>query len=258
MLVEDGVVDLAELLPSEGPQGRLEALIDGWSELEEAVAALCRTGPAHPLEAVALRASVPAPGKVMCVMRNRPALQEGSSPPWAYLKHADAGVATDAALRLPVGEKNLHFEPEIAVVVRGPARSVAPDAWRDAVFGYTGFLDVVRPGSAFGPAGGENWWKSWDTAFAVGPAIVAADESGHPRQGLSLAVTGASGTVSAHDPGQPPLGEIIAFISSVMTLRSGDLIACGAHEAAVLAATPGSRAELHLPGCGSLRVKAAA
>jgi 2-keto-4-pentenoate hydratase/2-oxohepta-3-ene-1,7-dioic acid hydratase in catechol pathway len=256
VLVEDGVVDLAQLLPAGVQQAKLEALIDSWGEVEGAVTTLCRIGPTHPLEAVSLCASVPAPGKVLCVMRNRPALQESSSPPWAYLKHADAGVGTDVALPLPAGEKNLHFEPEIAVVVRGPARAVNPDAWRDAVFGYTGFLDVVRPGSAFAPAGGEDWWKSWDTAFAVGPAIVTADESGHPRTGLSLAVAGASGLVSVHDPGQPPLGEIIAFISSVMTLHTGDLIACGAHASAVLAAAPGSRAHLHFPGCGSLVVEA--
>jgi 2-keto-4-pentenoate hydratase/2-oxohepta-3-ene-1,7-dioic acid hydratase in catechol pathway len=255
-LIEEGVVDLAELLPTSGPQAQLEALIDGWGDVQDAVTTLCRIGPTHPLEAVSLRASVPAPGKVLCVMRNRPALHESSSPPWAYLKHADGGVGTDVALRLPAGEKNLHFAPEIAVVVRGPARAVNPDAWRDAVFGYTGFLDVVRPSSAFGPTGGDDWWKSWDTAFAVGPTIVTAEESGHPGSGLSLAVTGASGMVSARDPGQPSLGEIIAFISSVMTLHTGDLIACGAHAAAVLAAAPGSRAQLHFPGCGSLVVEA--
>lgn len=205
---------------------------------------------------MALRASVPAPGKVLCVMRNRPALQESSYPPWAYLKHADGGVGTDAALRLPAGEKRLRFEPEIAVVVRGPARAVNPDAWRDVVFGYTGFLDVVRPGSGFTPAGREDWWKSWDTAFAVGPTIATVGEADLPETGLSLAVTAASGTVSAHDPGVPPLGEIIAFISSVMTLRTGDLIACGAHKAAVLTAAPGSRAQLRVPDCGSLVIEA--
>ena len=56
----------------------------------------------------------------------------------------------------------------------------------------------------------------------------------------------------------PAVGEIIAFLSSVMTLRSGDLIACGAHEAAIVDALPGSRARLQLPGSGSLRVEVAA
>jgi 2-keto-4-pentenoate hydratase/2-oxohepta-3-ene-1,7-dioic acid hydratase in catechol pathway len=257
-VTDRGIVDLATLLTGNDAQAMLTRLIDHGERLSDAISELCQAGPAYPLGSVALRASVPAPGKVLCVMRNRPALQESPSPPWAYLKYADGGVGTEAVLRLPAGERGLRFEPEIAVVVRGPARDVPPDAWRDVVFGYTGFLDVVRLGSALGPAGGEDWWKSWDTAFAVGPTIVTDLDAGHPGPGLSLAVTDASGTVSAQDPGQPPLGEIIAFLSSVMTLRSGDLIACGAHEAAVIAAAPGSRAQLDLCGCGSLQVKAAA
>jgi 2-keto-4-pentenoate hydratase/2-oxohepta-3-ene-1,7-dioic acid hydratase in catechol pathway len=257
-VTDAGIVDLAPLLAREDPQAMLERLIDDHDQLSDAIAELCRTAPAHPLDSVALRASVPAPGKVLCVMRNRPALQNSSSPPWAYLKYAAGGVGTEALLRLPAGERALRFQPAIAIVVRGPARNVPPGAWRDAVFGFTGFLDVVRPGSSFSPAGGEDWWKSWDTAFAVGPTIVTDLDAGDPGAGLSLDVTDASGTVSAEDPGQPPLGEIIAFLSSVMTLRSGDLIACGAHEAAVIAAAPGSRAQLRLPGCGSLQVEAAA
>jgi 2-keto-4-pentenoate hydratase/2-oxohepta-3-ene-1,7-dioic acid hydratase in catechol pathway len=257
-VTDAGIVDLAPLLDTDEPQAMLERLIDDRDQLSDAIASLCRTGRAHALDSVALRASVPAPGKVLCVMRNRPALDESPSPPWAYLKYADGGVGTEAMLRLPPGERGLRLEPEIAVVIRGPARAVPADAWRDAVFGYTGFLDVVRPGSGLGPAGGEDWWKSWDTAFAVGPTIVTDLDAGDPGAGVSLDVTDASGTVSAEDPGQPPLGKIIAFLSSVMTLRSGDLIACGAHEDAVIAAAPGGRAQLRLPGCGSLQVEAAA
>jgi 2-keto-4-pentenoate hydratase/2-oxohepta-3-ene-1,7-dioic acid hydratase in catechol pathway len=257
-LTDTGITDLAPLLARDDPQSMLERLIDEREQLSDAIAELCRTAPVHPLSSIAACASVPAPGKVLCVMRNRPALEESPSPPWAYLKYAGGGVGTEAVLRLPPGERALRFEPAIAVVVRGPARNVPPDAWRDAVFGFTGFLDVVRPGSALGPAGDQDWWKSWDTAFAVGPTIVTDLGARDPGRGLSLAVTDPSGTVSVQDPGQPSLGEIIAFLSSVMTLRSGDLIACGAHQAAVLAAAPGSRAQLQLPGCGSLRVEVTA
>ena len=257
-MTDAGIVDLAPLLDTDEPQAMLEQLIDDRDQLSDAIASLCRTDPVHPLASVALGASVPAPGKVLCVMRNRPALDESSSPPWAYLKYTGGGVGTEAGLQFPPGERNLRLEPELAVVIRGPARDIPADAWRDAVFGYTGFLDVVRPGSSLGPAEGDDWWKSWDTAFAVGPTIVTDLDAGEPGAGLSLDVTDASGTVSAADPGQPPLGEIIAFLSSVMTLRSGDLIACGAHEAAVIAAAPGSRAQLRLPGCGSLQVEATA
>jgi 2-keto-4-pentenoate hydratase/2-oxohepta-3-ene-1,7-dioic acid hydratase in catechol pathway len=256
-VTDAGIVDLAPLLAPDEPQAMLEQLIDHRDQLSDAISALCRTGPAHPLDSVALCASVPAPGKVLCVMRNRPALDEGASPPWAYLKYAAGGVGDDATLRLPPGEHDLRLAPELGIVVRGPARNLAPEDWRDAVFGYTGFLDVTRPGSGLGPAGRDDWWRSWDTAFAVGPAIVTIDD-GAPIRGPILTVTDGSGSARAEDPAAPALGEIIAFLSSVMTLRSGDLIACGAHEAAIVDAVPGSRAQLQLSGSGSLRVKVAA
>lgn len=256
-MIDAGIVDLAPLLAGDEPQAMLERLIDQRDQLSEAISALCQAGPAHPLDSVTLCASVPAPGKVLCVMRNRPALDESSSPPWAYLKYAAGGVGDEATLRLPTGEADLRLAPELGIVVRGPVRNLAPEAWREAVFGYTGFLDVTRPGSGLGPAGRDDWWRSWDTAFAVGPAIVTI-EDGAPTRGPSLTVTDGSGSVHGEDPAAPAVGEIIAFLSSVMTLRSGDLIACGAHEAAIVDALPGSRARLQLPGSGSLRVEVAA
>ena len=127
-------------------------------------------------------------------------------------------------------------------------RDIAPEDWRDAVFGFTGFVDVVRPGSEF--PGGDDWWKSWDTPFAVGPAIVTVDEV---PAGLGLTV----GTVTATDPGRPPVADIVSFLSGVMTLRTGDLIALGAHDAAVVPASAGS-VELDVPGGGRLVVEATA
>ncbi|MFZ0384164.1 MAG: fumarylacetoacetate hydrolase family protein [Solirubrobacteraceae bacterium] len=256
-ITKTGIVDLAPLLEGDEPQAMLEWLIDHRDRLSDAIAKLCRTGIAQPLDSVTLRGSVPAPGKVLCVMRNRPALHESSSPPWAYLKYAAGGVGDDATLRLPPGEQDLRLAPELGIVVRGTVRDLAPEDWRDAVFGYTGFLDVTRPGSGLGPAGHDDWWKSWDTAFAVGPAIVTVDE-GVPRLGPTLAVTDRSGTINTHDPEAPAVGEIMAFLSSVMTLRSGDLIACGAHQAAVVDAMPGSRVRMDVPGSGSLSVEVAA
>jgi 2-keto-4-pentenoate hydratase/2-oxohepta-3-ene-1,7-dioic acid hydratase in catechol pathway len=252
-LAAGGVVDLAELLPGADAQAMLEALIDGFDNLREAIDVQAP----RPLTEVRLRASVPWPGKVLCVMRNRPGLEEGAAPPYAYLKYAGGGVGSGEALPLPAGEPSLGFAPAIALVIRGPVRDIAAGDWRDAVFGFTGFVDVVRPGSAFGGTG-EDWWKSWDTPFAVGPAIVTADEVPDPGTGLGLAVNTPSGTVSAADPGRPPVGSIVSFLSSVMTLRTGDLIACGTHDAAVIPASAGSRVELDVPASGRLVVEATA
>src|SRR3954454_2709847 len=57
-LVEGGVADLAGLLPGADPQTMLEALIDGFEDLRDAIGAL----DARPVTEVRLRASVPDPG----------------------------------------------------------------------------------------------------------------------------------------------------------------------------------------------------
>jgi 2-keto-4-pentenoate hydratase/2-oxohepta-3-ene-1,7-dioic acid hydratase in catechol pathway len=258
VVTERGVVDLGELLPSAGPQAMLEALIDGFEALRAEIERLAIGGPAVPVGSVALRASVPAPGKLLCVMRNRPAL-EHLPQPFAYLKCSARVVGSGEVLHLPPGEPELWHEAELGVVVRGPVRDLEPSAWRTAVFGYTALLDVVRPSSMFtSGSDADDWWKSWDTPWAVGPAIVTADELSNPGRDLRLRVNDAAGSVEVADPGQPALPEIISFISSVMTLRTGDLIACGAHEAATAAAIAGSEVALTLPVIGSLAIRVAA
>jgi 2-keto-4-pentenoate hydratase/2-oxohepta-3-ene-1,7-dioic acid hydratase in catechol pathway len=250
-----GVVDLGELVPSACPQDMLTALIGRFDELRERIDALVHAGPALRMETLIVGASVPAPGKVLCVMRNRPALAQ-TAHPYAYLKCSLGAVATGQVLRLPRGETELWHEPELAVVVRGPARNVPRNAWRTAVFGYTGFLDVIRPSSMFTAASGAgDWWKSWDTPWAVGPWIVPHESMDDPGKGLTLSVTQASGTVEVADPDSPPLPELIEFLSSVMTLHTGDLIACGAHASAVTPASSDSRVRLTLPAIGSLTVE---
>lgn len=257
VVTDRGVVDLSELLPAAPPQAMLEALIDRFDGLRGEIACLVDTGPALPLESVALRASVPAPGKFLCVMRNRPALDQARHP-FAYLKCTAGPVGSGEVLRLPPGESKLWHEPELAVIVRGPVRDLPPNDWRTAVFGYTAVLDVVRPSSAFSAgSGAEDWWRSWDTPWAVGPAIVTEDDMVDPGRGLRLRVSDTIHSVEVTDPGHPALPQIIAFLSSVMTLRTGDLIACGAHEAAVATASAGSDVTLTLPELGSLAVRVA-
>jgi len=258
VVVDRGVVDLAELLPGAGPQAMLKALIDGYDALRGEIERLARSGSAVPLGSVVLGASVPAPGKFLCVMRNRPALEQARHP-FAYLKCTGGAVGPGEVLRLPRGESKLWHEPELAVVARGPVRDVAPGAWRTAVFGYTAVLDVVRPSSAFtAGSGSADWWKSWDTPWAVGPAIVTEDEMLDPGRELKLRVSDTANAVEVTDPGRPALPQIIAFLSSVMTLRTGDLIACGAHEASVATASADTDVTLTLPVIGSLDVRVAA
>lgn len=254
-LVDGGVVDLAEALGGAHGGDPLATLIDRFEACRARIDAACASDDPIALEHVTLLAPIAARGKVLCVLDNRP---DGRTdgPPFAYLKHTSVGVGTDAILRLPA-DAGVRYEAELAAVVRGPARDVAPGDWRRAVFGFTAFVDVVRAPSAF-PAGApvaENWMKSWDTAWSSGPCLVPADAVSEPGRGLEL---GVDGRCTVRDPSAPDIGAIVAFLTSVMTLRSGDLIALGAHEATVTAAQPGDRVTVSVPEIGSLVSRVAA
>ena len=251
-----GIVDLGGLISGGSLQDMLVALVDRFDELRHRVEALVAAAPALPVEMVALGPSVPAPAKLLCVMRNRPALSQ-SEHPFAYLKCCQEPVGTGQVLHLPRGESELRHAPEVAAVIRGPVRHLPASEWRTAVFGYTLLLDTIRPSSMFtAGSNAEDWWKSWDTPWAVGPCIVTEDAVAEPGQGLTLSVSRGAETVAVRDPGQPSIPGLIAFLSSVMTLRTGDVIACGAHsDAVVIPAVPGSRVELAAPGIGSLAVE---
>ena len=258
VVAQSGLADLGDLLPGDCAQAMLEALIDRIDVLRAEIESRVTRGPVVPLEAVTLRAPVPAPGKVLCVMRNRPELA-GADAPYAYLKYADGAVGPGQALDLPSREPGLRHEPELAAVIKGPARNVPREAWRSAIFGYTGFLDVVRPSSGLAPGVvPDNWTKSWDTSWAIGPWVATEDAVSKPGDGLTLRITTPSQTLETSDPGRPPLPELVEFLTGVMTLHTGDVIACGAHEDALARAIPGSRAELTVPGVGTLAVEVGA
>ena len=106
-LVGGDVVDLAELLPGDTSQAMLEALIDGFADLRDAIDTL----PTRPVTEVRLRASVPDAGQG-ALRHAQPAGARGrDAPPYAYLKYAGGGVGNGEALRLPAGESSLCFAP---------------------------------------------------------------------------------------------------------------------------------------------------
>jgi 2-keto-4-pentenoate hydratase/2-oxohepta-3-ene-1,7-dioic acid hydratase in catechol pathway len=194
------------------------------------------------------------------VMLNRPE-SETEPEPYVYLKHVDGGVGPGHVLPLPANDdwSTLRYEPELAVIIRGPARNVPRDQWRTAVFGYTAFLEIVRPPSQFPPGESvDDWSKSWDTSWAIGPCIVPIDDVSDPGNGLVFRTGSGHDWRDVADPGHPRLPELIEFVSSVMTLKSGDVIACGAHDATVVPVQPGGSAEVEIPEIGLLQVEVGA
>src|SRR5207302_932795 len=99
----------------------------------------------------------------------------------------------DATVRLPAVAASWQFVPQAALglVIRGPAKNVAADAWRSAVFGYTGAIDVMARGDQ--QFGRDFWLAKADTLGPLGPCIVTAVEiDGIGRLAVNVAALAGS------------------------------------------------------------------
>jgi 2-keto-4-pentenoate hydratase/2-oxohepta-3-ene-1,7-dioic acid hydratase in catechol pathway len=193
------------------------------------------------------------PTKVVCIGRNYRAHakelgNEVPAVPLIFMKPSTAVVGPKDAIRYPEQSKEVHHEAELGVVVgRTLTHATAAEA-RLAVFGYTCLNDVTardiqREEKQFTRA------KGFDTFCPVGPLVVT--DLDPLEVSVVCRVNGAErqrGTTRdmVHDP-----FALLAFISNVMTLLPGDLVATGTPEG-VGAMKRGDRVEVEISGIGVL------
>jgi len=120
-------------------------------------------------------------------------------------------------------------EAELALVIKGPAKSVKRDNWRPAVFGYTGMIDVSARGEGRRTWKAGSWLgKSFDTFAPIGPCIATIDEIPNPNDvHVQFWVDGQLRHNYNTDDMEHLVPELVEFATTIMTLNSGDLIACG-------------------------------
>ncbi len=180
------------------------------------------------LDRVRLLAPV-VPGKVVAVGLNYAAHAaefdlETSAEPVLFLKPPTAVIGPGEPIFLPARSTRVDYEAELAVVIGRRCRAVGPAAAADAVAGYTCANDVTaRDLQAL-----DGQWtraKSFDTFCPLGPWIVP----GQPPSGARVAALldgRVAQTGSVGDMLVAPL-ELVAFVSTVMTLEPGDVVLTG-------------------------------
>lgn len=184
------------------------------------------------VDAVALVAPIPAPGKVVCVGRNyaEHAAETGSAvptQPQLFSKWANAVVGPGSVVELPAITHALDCEAELVVVIGRAARRVSEEHALDHVLGYTCGDDISARDLQFG----DTQWtrgKALDTFAPMGPWIVTADEIPDPQTlGIRCFVNGEvrQDDTTAHM--LFPIAQLIAFITEAITLEPGDVIYSG-------------------------------
>jgi 2-keto-4-pentenoate hydratase/2-oxohepta-3-ene-1,7-dioic acid hydratase in catechol pathway len=261
VLVDGGVVSIAAAVP-EGttPQLTMQGIIDGFDALRPAIEQAVNRAPVLPLDTVRLLPPLPRPGKVLCCIANYwEHAQREARPLNMFLKNPDAVVGPGDTVRLPDMTEPWIFmhEAELAIVVKGPAKSVSANNWRSAVFGYTSLIDVSARGEGRYTWKSGSWLgKSFDTFCPIGPCITTADEIDDPND---LVVRFWDDGQLRHnyntDDMEHRVPELIAFASSVMTLHSGDLISCGTNHEGLGPVQDGETIEIEIERIGRMALR---
>jgi 2-keto-4-pentenoate hydratase/2-oxohepta-3-ene-1,7-dioic acid hydratase in catechol pathway len=160
---------------------------------------------------------------------NRPVIDKDDLMAEFFLKTTSSIIGPGDTIRLPKISKLVDFECELCAVIGKPARKVSEDQALDHVFGYMMCWDISqRDPWGKGKQNTRNIRKGFDTFSALGPWIVTKDEVGEP-QNLSIKVLqNGKEVMTAHTSDMIcGLREHIRFLSSCLTLRTGDLITTG-------------------------------
>ena len=203
-----------------------------------------------------LQAPVPRPPKLIAAFGNyREGSERERQAQDMFLESPDSVLAPGGIVTLPNHEADIfHHEAELALVIGQRAKDLPADERAlDALAGYTCAIDVSARG--IGRVGPSRIGKSFDTFTPLGPAIVTPDEVPDPQAlHVTLAVNGERRQNYTTSDMEYPVVEILAFISSYMTLVPGDVLMCGTNHQGLGALQDGDAVEMTIEGVGTLAV----
>ena len=185
-----------------------------------------------PLSEVELLAPVPDPEKIIGIGLNyaehaREGRQEPPSSPTFFAKFRNALRADGATVALPAASRKVDYEAEVAFVIGRRAKDVAAADAIDQIAGYTLFNDLSARDLQFATP---QWMpgKVFDGAAPCGPAIVTPDEAGPADElGIALDLNGERMQEATTGDLIFSIPELVAHLSSLMTLEPGDIVATG-------------------------------
>ncbi len=229
----DVIIDLNQVSPSL-PNDMIAFLAGGEANRTLAAQALANPPTEAVLDrsAVRLNAPIPRPGKIICIglnYRDHAAESNAEVPayPTVFAKYASCIIGPGEAIVIPRVTSQVDYEGELAVVIGRRARDVAETDALSYVAGYAPFNDV----SARDYQSRTSQWtigKTFDTFGPFGPALVTADEIADPHT-LDIRVSIGDAVLQSSNTKHLifTIPQLIAYLSSVMTLEPGDIIATG-------------------------------
>ena len=226
---QSGIYPVLEKFKKEFPN--LRAVID--SQKIEDFEAFCESNPI-PLSEVSLLPPIPNPGKIICAGMNyrKPYPVDGVAAPdpgnvVIFARHTETLVGHGADLELPSGKasETYDFEGEIVAVIGKSGRFISKDDALKHVIGYS----IMNEGSVRG------WMKhsvhagkNFHASGSWGPWITTVDEiDDFSSLRLETYINGKLMQSALAGEMIFSLSELIAYISNLLPLNPGDIIATG-------------------------------
>ena len=229
-LAARGVVRAHEIATALVPPSA-RAFLEGGAAGAEAVASI-KEWVTVPAASARLHAPITDPGKFICIGLNyRDHAEETGNPipkePPIFAKWNNSIVGPGDPILRPRGSKQLDWEVELGVVIGRTARFVSKEAALDHVWGYTIINDASARDFQFLTT---QWMagKIFETAAPVGPYIADRQEISDPHSlELRTFVNGKQMQRGNTKTFIFDVRYLVSYLSGLMTLSPGDLIATG-------------------------------
>jgi len=260
-LTRRGVTRAAEIAAALVPSST-RAFLEGGPLVEETVAGI-KEWVTVPASSARLHAPITDPGKFICIGLNyRDHAEEANQPipkePPIFAKWSNAILDPNEPILRPRGSSQLDWEVELGVVIGKTARFVSRDKALDYVWGYTIINDVSARDFQFI---GSQWMagKIPETFAPVGPYIADRADVPDPHVlELKLWVNGKQMQGGNTKTFIFDVRYIVSYLSGLMTLSPGDLIATGTPPGVGFARKPpvflqpGDTCRLEITGLGQI------
>jgi len=280
ILTDEGLIDVCSAWSGGSPPRSIKQILQSGPSCLAKLAELADSKEnLIPLNSVKLLAPVLKPGKVLALAGNYSehiaeaglALGLSDSPrqttvPRPFLMPPTVVIGPDEEIPWPVYSEQIDYEIELAVIIGKPAKCIKPEDAIEYIAGYTVCNDISARSVSFAKGRAERPWDEfydwlngkWADGFLpMGPALVLTDQI-HNVQNLDMKLTVNGEVRQKANTSQMifPVADVVSFLSHIVTLEPGDVIATGT-TAGVGAATgkflqPGDCIECTIEKLGTL------
>ncbi|MGD2093706.1 MAG: fumarylacetoacetate hydrolase family protein [Phycisphaerales bacterium] len=284
LLTDGGIIDIVSAWDGPNPPHSIKEIFQkGPGCLYEVKKVTAAASDFTPLDSVKLLAPIPRPGKVLALAGNysehirEAGVERGfkvglsDSPrmttvPRPFLMPATVVIGPDEQIPWPSYSKDVDYELELAVVIGKEAKCIPAEQAPNVIAGYTIVNDVSARTVTFKKNRAERPWDEfydwlngkWSDGFLpMGPYLLTSDEIEDVQNlEMSLTVDGEQRQKANTAQMIYPVADIISFLSHIMTLEPGDVIATGTPSGVGLATgnylQPGARIECTIEKIGTL------